>query len=351
MWIKKKEKIEKQRKMALEMLEFLFVSFIVSLFAFGFLYVTSYSIAMTYLDQKGFVLGEMQEMTLLLWIRSSCFFASVVVFVLLFLFLFGQKVSYLISIIHGVKALEERQMDFEIPLEGNDEFTQLAESINYLALSQKLLKEKEENLKKEREEMIRSISHDIRTPLTSILSYSEYMQKKEDWSKEEIKSYMELMQGKAEQIKSLTNQLIGKKERKLEFIDNGKILIEQLVMEWEELLEDRFSCEVIWTQCNNFSGLFDISELRRIFDNLSSNIEKYGDPKQSVKLQVITGEDKLVLLQENEVRMERDLEVESNKIGLKNIQQIVETYNGEVEVTKSEKKFRIQIIIPIKKVL
>ena len=208
-----------------------------------------------------------------------------------------------------------------------------------------------EKIRKEREEMIRSISHDIRTPLTSILSYSEYMQKKEDWSKEEIKSYMELMQGKAEQIKSLTNQLIGKKERKLEFIDNGKILIEQLVMEWEELLEDRFPCEVIWNECNNFSGIFDISELRRIFDNLSSNVEKYGDPKQSVKLEVITGEDKLVLIQENGVRTEGELEVESNKIGLNNIRQIVGMYDGEVEVTKSEKEFRIQMIIPVKKVL
>ena len=351
MWTKKKKKIEDQRKIALEMLEFLFISFIVALFAFGFLYFTSCSIAMTYLDGKGVILDEEKKMVLVLWIRSSCLLASVVVFVLLFLFLFGQKVSYLISIIHGVKALEERQMDFEIPLEGNDEFTQLAESINYLALSQKLLKEKEENLKKEREEMIRSISHDIRTPLTSILSYSEYMQKKEDWSKEEIKSYMELMQGKAEQIKSLTNQLIGKKERKLEFIDNGKILIEQLVMEWEELLEDRFPCEVIWNECNNFSGIFDISELRRIFDNLRSNVEKYGDPKQSVKLEVITGKDKLVLIQENGVRTEGELEVESNKIGLNNIRQIVGMYDGEVEVTKSEKEFRIQMIIPVKKVL
>ena len=349
MWIKENKKIEKRNKIAFELLEFLCISFIVSLFAFGFLYFTSCSIAMTYLSGQGIPLDEMEEIVLLFWIRVSCLLGAVIIFVLLFLFLFGQKVSYLISIIQGVKALEEKQMDFEIPLEGNDEFTQLAESINYLAISQKLLKEKEEGLKKEREEMIRSISHDIRTPLTSILSYSEYMQKKEDWNKEEVLSYMELMQAKAEQIKILTNQLLGKKERNLELVEHGKILIEQLVMEWEELLEEQFQCEVIWRQCDPFSGIFDISELRRIFDNLSSNVEKYGDPKRVVRLEVITEEEKLILIQENGVRAERESGVESNKIGLNNIKQIVEQYNGTVEVMKDEADFRIQIMLQVQK--
>ena len=95
---------------------------------------------------------------------------------------------------------------------------------------------------------------------------------------------MGLMQAKAEQIKILTNQLLGKKERNLELVEHGKILIEQLVMEWEELLEEQFQCEVIWRQCDPFSGIFDISELRRIFDNLSSNVEKYGDPERTFLL-------------------------------------------------------------------
>ena len=51
------------------------------------------------------------------------------------------------------------------------------------------------------------------------------------------------------------------------------------------------------------------------------------------------------------MRAERESGVESNKIGLNNIRQIVGMYDGEVEVTKSEKEFRIQMIIPVKKVL
>ena len=49
------------------------------------------------------------------------------------------------------------------------------------------------------------------------------------------------------------------------------------------------------------------------------------------------------------MRAERESGVESNKIGLNNIKQIVEQYNGTVEVMKDEADFRIQIMLQVQK--
>ncbi|MEE1038903.1 MAG: histidine kinase dimerization/phospho-acceptor domain-containing protein, partial [Eubacterium sp.] len=142
------------------------------------------------------------------WIQNVSLGASVLIAVVLLLFLVGKKIAYLKKIILGVKALRTHRMDYKIPLEGNNEFTELAETINYLSKTELELKEKEEQLQNEKENFIRSLSHDIRTPLTSILSYSEYMNSKDTVTSDEVKEYVSLMQKKAQQIKTLTDQLL-----------------------------------------------------------------------------------------------------------------------------------------------
>ena len=125
-------------------------------------------------------------------------------FMVLFLFLLGQKIAYLNEIIRGVEALRTHKMDFTMRLEGNNELTELAESINFLSFTQRELQLQEKQIQEERENLIRELSHDIRTPLTSILSYSEYMMKKgqkEQIEQMEIVNYISMMQQKSEQIK------------------------------------------------------------------------------------------------------------------------------------------------------
>ena len=115
------------------------------------------------------------------------------------------------AIIRGVEALEEKRMDYQIPLDGCDELTVLAENINELSMSQRELAQKKQEMQEEREAWIRSMSHDIRTPLTSILSYTEFLEGKGELGQQEIKAYLSLVQSRAEQIRELTDRLLGKK--------------------------------------------------------------------------------------------------------------------------------------------
>lgn len=336
------------RKLSGEILELLLLSLVIAAFFGTFLYFMSMSIAENYLSGREIFLNEMQTGTLRVWLRSLCFFAAVVVFMVLFLTLFGQKISYLISIIKGVDQLRQKDMEYRIEEEGNDELTELAKSINYLSDSQRELKRQEEQLREDREALIRTLSHDIRTPLTSILSYSDFMKKKEVLTQKEMREYISLMQVKAEQIKELTDRLLGRKTQKREKIENGRFLMEQLAAEWEEILEEAFDCRINLENCREFQGFFDVSQLRQIFDNLASNVEKYADGQEQVFLEIQTkADDTLVIFQKNRAKPGELCKVESHGIGLDSIRRIVHDYHGRVDVRQETIEFEIRIELKI----
>ena len=334
----------RKNKLLKEILEILLACAISSSFAFYFLYLTSISIAETYLYNRHIILNNIQISTFDVWIKSICFCAGIVIFISLFLFLLGQKLAYLVYIINSVENLKQNNMDFTINVEGNNEFSELAESINFLALSQKELFKQEQALKEEREQMIRSLSHDIRTPLTSILSYSDYIKNKDNITNEEFNQYIDIILSKAEQIKILTDKLLGKENNQSEIIENGKLFIEQLLYETEEILEDKFICNIDLSGCDNFKCLFKVEDLRRIFDNISSNIEKYANPQKDINIKVTHKEQKLIITQQNYIK-DHNNHVESHKIGLKNIKKIVDSYNGSFNIYKENNIFKIEIIL------
>ena len=206
---------------------------------------------------------------------------------------------------------------------------------------------KEKHLQDEKASLIRSLSHDIRTPLTSIRSYSELMAGKlecGDINGEEMKEYVSLMRRKADQMKELTDQLLENSRHRPEWIEDGKFLMEQLVLEWEELLEDRFDCSINLTECPTFAAEIDIRGFQRIFDNLYSNIEKYADENAPIKLNVGVADGRLCIKQNNKKKKDA-VYVESHQIGLLSMKSIAGNYGGSVVIRNEEDTFEIQILL------
>lgn len=293
-----------KRKISREILGLTGISFVISAFFYGFIRTMANSVVLSYCDNMAIVLSESQEWEIGNLIKNVSGVAAVIIFVVLFLFLVGEKIE---------NAVHELQM-------------------------------KEKSLYEERENLYRSLSHDIRTPLTTILSYSEYM--KEKIEEESMYEYITRVQRKAEQIKNLTDQLLDGGVRNLEKIENGKFLMQQLADEWETALENNFQCEIDMNNCPDFAGEFDVREMRRIFDNLVSNVEKYADESKGVRLGISEKEECLVIKQENMIKKELQ-NVESRGIGITSIKRIVENYGGEVLVNKEDDRFTIEIIFRI----
>ena len=94
-----------------------------------------------------------------------------------------------------------------------------------------------------------------------------------------------------------------------------KLLMEQLAAEWEELLEDQVPCSIDLSGCEAVNGEVDIQNLRRIFDNLISNVEKYADPEKVVELEIQTEAGILHLRQRNKISGGEFENADSHRIG------------------------------------
>ena len=216
--------------------------------------------------------------------------------------------------------------------------------MNYLSESERNLREKEKRLYEEREELIRTLSHDIRTPLTSIMSYTELLGQKETLTVEEQQEYRCLVAQKTEQIKKLTDILLDGGHREPEFFEDARLLFEQLADEFESELEDRFQISSELSFVTAFSGNFDFGDLRRIFDNIISNIKKYAEPAEIVEL-VISKTDSGVAIRQMNSIIKNKKSTESYKMGLYSVRRIAQNYGGTVEVRDENEKYEILITL------
>jgi signal transduction histidine kinase len=297
-----------------------------------------------YFWQRDVILDEYQLYQLDSVVFSASLVVSLILFITLFLILFGERLAYIRTIIKGIDALRDGEYGRSIDLVGNNELTQLAIAVNYLSESELKIKEKETRLKEEKEELIRTLSHDIRTPLTSILSYSEIMEQKEGDVIDEQREYVSLVHKKALQIKDLTYILLDGGKRNVERFDGAKLLFEQLAGEFEEVLEDGYRLDIDLSECPEFSGDFDVQEMRRIFDNLISNIQKYADPDAWVVLSVKKTEIGLIIRQSNAIKKTVEPS-ESYRMGINSIRRIAQSYGGQVNINQNEELFEIVITL------
>lgn len=334
----------KRGRLSFEILGLFAVCFAVSVALYFFLGFFGLAAVENYCWKQERPLSEEQLYHLDGVIFSVSLTVSVIFFVVLFLILFGERLSYIFTIIRGVDTLRRGEYGYRLPIEGNNELTLLAEAINYLSETERAVKEKEKCLYEEREALIRTLSHDIRTPLTSVISYTELLSAKENLTPQEWKDYLLLVRKKTDQIKGLTDILLDGGKRNTEFFEDARLLLLQVVGEFEETLEDSYPLEIDLGSCPVFSGRFDVEELRRVFDNLGSNIRKYADPCEKVFLTVQKNGQGVVISQKNTVKPCGE-QTESYRMGMYSIQRIAHNYGGHVAVRQDEKEFEIVITL------
>ena len=338
------EKTKKRRRLIVEILLLIALCFALSLILFLVSVTVSRGLIEEYCFNHDIVMDEFAWYRLDRILVSVGFALSATVFAVLFTALFIDRLAYIRRIIRGVHVLREGDLSHRVKLLGNNELTELAEAVNYLSESERRLKEKEKRLNEEKEELIRTLSHDIRTPLTSIMSYTELLHTKESLTQEEQREYFALIIKKTAQIKELTDILLDGGRREVERFDDARLLFEQLACEFEEALEDTFQLSVTLPLNDAFSGGFDVGELQRIFDNLISNIKKYADPEKEVVLAIVKNESGLVIRQSNAIRQDKQPS-ESYKMGLNSIRRIAHNYGGTVGITESGERFAITVTL------
>ena len=298
------------------------------------------AIAESYVFQHDIPMTEFDWMDVDRWIFGVSAFLSCGTFACLFLVLLSDRIAYIRKITAGIDALHDPAVGVSVPLEGNNELTALARAINKMSEARQQLRQQEQAMAAEKEQLVRSLSHDIRTPLTSILAYSELLAQQAEGAQ---KAQLHTIRSKAEQIRDLTAVLLDGTRRNLEQFDDGRLLMEQIAAEFEEELEDAFSVHIDFERCPAFSARLDVQELRRIFDNLASNIRKYADPSKPVTIGVEYEKGALLIRQTNSILSQKE-PAESYGIGLNSIRRIAQGYGGSVRVEETGGQFGICVI-------
>ena len=346
MWSKRlgEKNRKNSKKLSREILGIFGATFFAALLFFYGLNEIGNQLVLKYMEEEMLVISEYQLYDIQYAILGISFVSGIALFVILFLFLVGERLAYIAEVVKGIEALGCHEWDYEIPLRGENELTELARNVNRLSKEEQAFQEKDKRMQEEKASLIRSLSHDIRTPLTSLMAYSEFLKQKETLTEEEMREFMNLVEQKSQQIKGLTDRLLDDGNRQTEYIENGHLLLHQLIDEWVSELEEDFNLEVDMTECPRFSGEFDVHELQRIFDNLASNVRKYADEKAPVVLQVSNKEGRICIHQLNTCK-NLTTPVESTRIGIDSIRKIANQYGGTVKVSKDEQIFSIGITL------
>ena len=327
------------------------MSGLIGFFTFGFLHSMCYAMILKIGDGVYYTDGFMIDYDLLNLIESICFVGAIIVFFAFFLFFIGQKFSYILEINQAIEQLEGGNLAYRVVVQGNNEISDLAYSLNNMAETLEHHIANEGKLKKEYMELVQSLSHDIRTPLTTIISYTDFIKDRKYDNLEKLESYADIIQNKAYQIKGLTQLLLEDHlntsipyEKEL---FEGKMLMQQLLGEYEELLEDEgFSVVIHFEGLPNFKTRLNPQDMVRILDNLTSNIIKYADQAEKIVFKLSLEQDILTLLQSNRTKLHNN-HVESFGIGIKSIHQLARYYNGHVKTSQSNADFNIEIKLHI----
>ena len=243
-----------------------------------------------------------------------------------------------------------------ITLDGRDEVTILSQDIEIMRSTLVDKIQSESKAWKANQELITSISHDIRNPLTSLVGYSDILHNKQYSSQEECEGYLNRCHEKIYRLKELTEELFryslvfGAPDVQVNCAnEDATILLGQLIGEpLAELKSD--GVEVASTiLINNVTICVDALVLKRVFDNLFSNINKYADFKKPVVASVTKNGEFLNVKLINYIK-EINNPVESSKIGLKTCERLCKSLNIEFSYTEKKDKFTAEMFVPIVKI-
>ena len=233
---------------------------------------------------------------------------------------------------------------------GNDEIGQLSDELRSMQKSFYNNMQNERIARKANQELITTLSHDLRTPLTSLLGYLELIRYREG-SMEMKREYLDRSLLKVEQIRSLSDKmfeyfLVFEKEESLNlevqplsnllnYIRENIEFMQQDDMNISYSLED----EHYHIACN-------IEMLQRAMDNLFSNMHKYADHSASAIVHGICEGNQYKIYMSNQIRRD-DEKVESNRIGLKSVEKIIMMHNGAVNIDMKENTFTVELKLPL----
>ena len=283
---------------------------------------------------------------------------AIVIFFVALLLYYHFQTKALLRLSAEVEEVSGGDLTAAIHAERNDEIGGLARDVNNMRTTILKKMEEEKATRKANGELITSMSHDIRTPLTTLLGYMELLQNESEDMSEEQKAYVRLCAEKAEQIKELSDKLFlyfwayNVREERVDTEPCDMMLLgEQMIGEWLQPMEyeglsllismddlPENTCVAVNTEC-----------MRRIIDNLFDNIRKYASREEPVKIILSATKSNEVCIAFQNVVGSHDAKTTGTHIGHKTCKNMAELMGGRFESREKEGVFEACLYVQISK--
>ncbi len=280
---------------------------------------------------------------------------GIILFIIIFTRLVNRKLNYIKKLENELSILEGGDLDYAITIKGNDELSSLARGIDQMRLSVIENNLKEQKALQANKNLVTAMSHDLRTPLTTLTGYLEILNMGQNLDEEKKKHYIQLSAEKTKEIRELSDELFeyflvyGEQQRR---IDVEPVPASELVA---DLIENQFLTleeeGYIIKGNNKITGdagncLINPQYMRRVLNNILSNLGKYADKNSPIEVTGQIDNGKLSIRVKNVIG--NNLEPhESTKIGLITCERIMKLHNGEFKAYEEKGSFIDELVIPM----
>ncbi|MDA8235736.1 MAG: HAMP domain-containing sensor histidine kinase [Clostridia bacterium] len=277
-----------------------------------------------------------------------------------------KRTGYFNRILTNVSKLAQGNFEEDLPVVGKTVLAKLAENINILKHGVKSSQKEQAKSERLKTELITNVSHDLRTPLTSIITYTELL-KTPDLAAEDREAYIHIIDRKSKRLKVLIDDLFEASKMASGNIELAKEKVDLVQLLQQALGEHNETIEVSTLQFRVTKpdtavyAYVDGQKLWRVFDNLISNILKYSleNTRVYITVQAVRGSavitfknvTKYELGQDSEELFERfkrgdkSRHAEGTGLGLAIAKSIVDLHGGSLDIELDGDLFKITITL------
>lgn len=244
------------------------------------------------LEGKNYYLSDSRNITeiycqnreqerLLQWVSVVCaFLFSVVLLIVTKLFL-----RPLDRVNHTLKEIAEGNYEKRLKVKGSEEFRSLSENVNRMAQSVEENYNKIQSVADERKQFIDSLSHEIKTPLTSVLGFAELMRMKPDLTSDEILEYSSIIAEEAARLRSLSGKMMELVSTENGSLEKKPIRLDELLMEISVVFEPiiKVKCVELKTVTEPVVIMADRDLFKSLLYNLVDNAVKASPENETVR--------------------------------------------------------------------
>ncbi|NMH74268.1 GHKL domain-containing protein [Bacillus sp. RO2] len=305
-------------------------------------------------------------------------FIDIAFFLLYFLFaifigvptfiLLVKSVGYFNKISIKTEEMALGKLGEPIEVKGNSILAKMAANLNVLNQGVKVSLNEQAKSERLKTELITNVSHDLRTPLTSIITYTELL-KKSDLNADDRSAYLEIIDRKSQRLKGLIEDLFevskmasGNIELVKERVDLNQLLQQALAEYDDSLKESNLQFRVANTD-KPLYAMVDGQKMWRVFDNLIGNIVKYSLENSRVYIQAHQYENKAKItfknvskyelndqseeLYERFKRGDTSRHTDGSGLGLAIAKSIIDLHEGSLDIETDGDLFKVNICLRV----